>query len=196
MSTVIIKYNAGNVYSVYSALQRLGTDATVSDDPEVIRAAERVIFPGVGHAASAMNFLKQKGLNGLLPQLKQPVLGICLGMQLFARHSMEGDTNLLNIMAVDVLPFEVELKIPHMGWNSVGNLQSPLFNGIEESSYFYFVHSYYLPVSEYTIAKTEYGIRFSAAVQKDNFYAVQFHPEKSATAGERLLKNFLELEIL
>ena len=191
--TAIVKYNAGNIRSVELALERLGKTAIVTDDEEQLRNADRVIFPGVGEASSAMNYLQQKGLDKLLPTLTQPVLGICLGMQLLCRHSEEADTKCLGVFDHDVKKFTGALKIPHMGWNTVGQLKEPLFNTIEGEAYMYFVHSFYADLGKQSAAVTDYIIPFSAALQKDNFYGVQFHPEKSGLAGEQLLKNFLAL---
>jgi glutamine amidotransferase len=197
-SVAIIKYNAGNVQSVLYALQRIGVSATVTDDAARIQAAAKVIFPGVGHAAPAMQYLKDRGLDDVIRSLKQPVLGICLGQQLMCRHSEEGDTPCLCIFNEQVRLFRppasnLRLKIPHIGWNSINRLKSPLFANIGEAAYVYAVHSYYTAVGEDTIATTIYGNPFSAALHKDNFYAVQFHPEKSALVGENILKNFIAL---
>lgn len=189
----LIDYDAGNVQSVLFALQRLGYEAQLTHDPEVIRVADKVIFPGVGEAGSAMRKLKQTGLETLIPNLTQPVLGICLGMQLLCSHSEEGDTRGLNIFEVSVKRFNHSLKIPQMGWNTIEYLKGDLFRGLPEKSYMYLVHSYYVPLNENTVAESDYGLRFSVALQKDNFYGVQFHPEKSAEAGSILLKNFIEI---
>ena len=201
MKIAIIKYNAGNVQSVLYALQRLGVNAVVTDDPEEIKEADKVIFPGVGNASSAMEHLKKTGLDELIISLKQPVLGICLGLQLLCKKSEEGDTKCLGIFDVDVKKFEnsfqsensLLFKIPHMGWNTIYDLRSPLFSGVKENSFVYFVHSYYAELSTQTIATTDYIISFSAAIQKDNFYGVQFHTEKSADAGIQIISNFLKL---
>ncbi|OSZ80134.1 imidazole glycerol phosphate synthase subunit HisH [Chitinophagaceae bacterium IBVUCB2] len=197
MNTVIIKYNSGNIQSVQFALQRIGVNAVVTDDMEKIKSADKVIFPGVGEASSAMNFLKERKLNELIISLQQPVLGICLGMQLLCKHSEENDTDCLGIFETVMVkkfdPTEANLKIPQIGWNNIHHLQSPLFNLIPADSYCYFVHSYYAEKSQHTIATTEYGVTYSAAIQKNNFYGVQFHPEKSAVVGEQLLKNFLAI---
>lgn len=190
----VVKYNAGNIQSVLFALERLGKTADWTDDPETIRRADHVIFPGVGEASSAMQHLRARGLDEVIRSLKQPVLGICLGLQLFCRHSEENDTECLGIFDVNVRKFSSEspdLKVPHMGWNTLQDLHSPLFQGIPENSYAYFVHSFFAEMSPHTIATTTYGAPFSAALQRDNFFAVQFHPEKSGAAGQRLLKNFL-----
>jgi imidazole glycerol-phosphate synthase subunit HisH len=191
--TAIVKYNAGNIRSVELALERLGKTAVVTDDEAQLRNADRVIFPGVGEASSAMNYLQQKGLDILLPTLTQPVLGICLGMQLLCSHSEEGDTKCLGVFDHEVKKFTGAQKIPHMGWNTVNQLKEPLFTGIEEETFMYFVHSFYADLGKQSAAVTEYIIPFSAALQKNNFYGVQFHPEKSGLAGEQLLKNFLSL---
>jgi glutamine amidotransferase len=193
MSTVIIKYNAGNIQSVLFALERLGKSAVVTDDVRQIREADKVIFPGVGEASSAMKYLQQHGLDQVIRELTQPVLGICLGMQLLCRHSEENDTDCLGIFDTPVKKFNQTLKVPQMGWNSIARLSGPLFREVEEESYCYFVHSYYAELSPYTIASTDYGIPFSSALAKDNFYGVQFHTEKSAATGEQILKNFLSL---
>jgi imidazole glycerol-phosphate synthase subunit HisH len=193
MNVAIIKYNAGNIRSVSFALERLGVHPVITDDFSVIRNADRVIFPGVGEASTTMNYLKSKGLDELISSLSQPVLGICLGMQLMCRHSEEGDTSCLGIFDLPVKKFEVDLKIPHMGWNSLVETKGPLITPDLEESYVYFVHSYYIPLADETIAASNYGIAFSAAIQKDNFFATQFHPEKSGKVGEQILKNFLEI---
>jgi glutamine amidotransferase len=190
---VIIDYGAGNVRSVQYALQRLGYQSRLSSDTKVIQQADKVIFPGVGHAASAMAELRKTGLDQLIPQLKQPVLGICLGLQLMCSHSEESNTTCLNIFPIAVKQFDNILKVPHMGWNQTTNLQGALFKGVEENSNVYFVHGYYAEISGYTIAHCDYGTAFSAAMRKDNFYACQFHPEKSGVVGKQILNNFLEL---
>jgi len=187
---VIIDYGAGNVKSVNFAFQRLGFDPVLSDDPAVIKNADYVIFPGVGHAKSAMEQLNAKNLVKVIQDLKQPVLGVCLGMQLMCRFSEEGDVDGLGIFDVDVVRFDDQLKVPHMGWNDLQNGNS-LIKGISDQAYF--VHSYFVPITEETIASCEYGVSFSAALAKDNFYGCQFHPEKSGEIGERILKRFLEL---
>jgi glutamine amidotransferase len=195
MKLAIIKYNAGNIQSVLVALERLGVQAEVTDDAEKIKAADKVIFPGVGEASSAMNSLRQKNLDQLIKDLKQPVLGICVGMQLLCKHSEENDTTCLNIVPVQVRKFksgEEKIKIPQVGWNTIYDLRSDLFKGVHENSYIYNVHSYYADDSEYTIAKCKYGVEYAAAVKKDNFYGVQFHTEKSAETGDQIIKNFLE----
>jgi len=193
MNVVIVDYKAGNVQSVRFALERLGVQATLSSNFESIKAADKIIFPGVGEASSAMAQLKACNLDKLLPTLEQPFFGVCLGMQLLCRHSEEGNTDLLNIIPLEVKRFQTALKVPHMGWNQLENLNSPLFQGIKEQDYVYYVHSYYVPVSEFTIAQTAYPEPFSAALQYKNFYAAQFHPEKSSAAGAQILKNFLAL---
>lgn len=193
MSVVIINYNAGNVQSVTYALQRLGVEPVLSADPDEIRVADKVIFPGVGEASTAMNFLRNKGLDEVIKSLKQPVFGVCLGLQLMCSHSEENDTDCLGIFDVKVRKFEPKLKVPQMGWNNLEKLNSPLFEGLTEEAYVYYVHSYYAELSEYTVAETEYINRFSAALQKDNFYALQAHPEKSGKVGEQILSNFLKL---
>ena len=195
MNLSIIKYNAGNIQSVMIALERLGVSAVVTDDVEEIKNADRVIFPGVGEASTAMDYLKEKKLDELIRDLKQPVLGICLGMQLLCDHSEENDTECLGIIPVQVKRFcDPQLKIPQMGWNSIHGLKSPLFKNIEEGSFIYNVHSYYAADSEYSIATCNYGLFYSAAIHKDNFYGVQFHTEKSADTGDQILRNFLSIK--
>jgi len=191
---VIVKYNAGNIRSVLFALERIGVSATVTDDHAEIRAADKVIFPGVGEASSAMAYLSQRGLDKVLTELRQPVLGICLGMQLMCMHSEENDTRCLGIFDELVRKFEPGesgLKVPQIGWNQVNETSSPLFEGIPQGSYFYFVHSFYASRGEHTIGVTDYTRIYSAALRRDNYFGVQFHPEKSADAGEHLLKNFI-----
>ncbi|MCF6222089.1 MAG: imidazole glycerol phosphate synthase subunit HisH [Flavobacteriaceae bacterium] len=190
---VIIDYGAGNIQSIKFALKRLGYDALLTNDFEIIKHADKVIFPGVGEAASAMDKLIKSGLHQLIPQLKQPVLGICLGMQLLCNHSEEGNTNGLSVFDVNVKKFPKGEKIPQIGWNQIESLQGELFKGIEEREFMYLVHSFYVPINNNTIATTNYGFDYATALQKDNFYGVQFHPEKSSYAGERILNNFLEL---
>ena len=194
--TAVIRYNAGNIRSVLLALERIGASAVVTDDPERIRSADRVLFPGVGEASSAMRYLRERGLDEVILSLRQPFLGICLGMQLMCRHSEENDTECLGIFDEDVrrfVPGVQSLKVPQMGWNAIGSLQGPLFRGIEEGTHLYFVHSYHATLGPDTRAVTQHIVPFSAALSRDNFHGVQFHPEKSATAGERILRNFLEL---
>jgi glutamine amidotransferase len=198
MSTelAIIRYNAGNIQSVLYALERIGADAVVTDDPEIIRSARRVIFPGVGEASSAMQYLRERGLDELIRGLKQPVLGICLGMQLMCRHSEENDTACLGIFDEAVRRFQSpapSLKVPQMGWNTITQLGTPLFAGVPEGSFCYFVHSYYASLGPHTIAVTDYIQPYSAALHRDNFFGVQFHPEKSATVGEQIIRNFLTI---
>lgn len=193
MNTVIIKYNAGNVQSVMYALDRLGVSYSYTDSEEEIRAADKVIFPGVGEASSAMAYLKEKGLDRLIPSLRQPVLGTCVGMQLMCRYSEEGDTRCMGIFDVDVRRFPAAegFKVPHMGWNSICDYRSPLTAGIPEDAYVYFVHSYMAPVCEYTVATCRYIVPFSALLHKDNFYAAQFHCEISGDVGQKILEVFL-----
>ena len=196
-STVIIKYNAGNVFSVKCALKRIGAEAIVTDDAETIRNASSVIFPGVGEASSAMAYLRSHGLDVLIKSLQCPVLGICIGMQLLCSHSQEGDTDCLGIFDAPVLRFDntacPELKIPQMGWNTISVKQGSFIPNECDQRYTYFVHSYYVPLCDYTTAITDYIQPYSAALQRDNFYAVQFHPEKSGDIGETILKKFMEL---
>ncbi len=194
MKIVIIDYGAGNIQSIKFAIKRLGYEAVLSKDAEEISNADKVIFPGVGEAGSAMKMLRSTGLDKLIPTLKQPVLGICLGMQLMCKSSEEGNTQGLGIFDVKVVKFNEELKIPQIGWNQIFNLESQLFKGINENEYVYLVHSYYVPDCEETIAKTEYGVEYTSAIKKDNYYGVQFHPEKSSDAGAKILENFLKLE--
>ncbi len=193
MDIVIIDYGAGNIQSIKFALERLGLIAILSSDREVIRAADKVIFPGVGEASSAMQRLRESGLDTLIPELKQPVLGICLGMQLMCNSSQEGNTKGMGIFDVDVVRFGEKVKIPQIQWNTIQNIQSPLFQDIAEESYIYMVHSFYAPVIPETIAISAYGRNYSAALAKNNFYGTQFHPEKSSSVGEQILRNFLEL---
>ena len=194
MKIVIIDYGAGNIQSIKFAIKRLGYEAILSEDAEEISNADKVIFPGVGEAGSAMKMLRSTGLDKIIPTLKQPVLGICLGMQLMCKSSEEGNTQGLGIFDVKVVKFNAELKVPQIGWNQIFNLESPLFEGINENKYVYLVHSYYVPDCEETIAKTEYGVEYTSAIKKDNYYGVQFHPEKSSDAGAKILENFLKLE--
>lgn len=197
MKVAIIDYNAGNIYSVAYALKRLGISPVVTSDKDELRSADRVIFPGVGEARTTMDYLKQEGLDRLIVDLKQPVLGICLGMQLMCRYSEEGDVDCLGLFDAPVIRFQPEKhedKVPHMGWNTIGNLKSGLYKGLSDSDFVYFVHSFYVPLTDYTIAETDYIQPFSASLQKDNFYATQFHPEKSGRVGERILSNFLNLD--
>ncbi len=191
MKIVIINYGAGNIQSIKFAIKRLGYKAVLSDDVEEIKAADKVIFPGVGEASSAMKKLRDSGLDKLIPVLKQPVFGICLGMQLMCNSSEEGDTTGLGIFDVDVVKFSNKVKVPQIGWNQIVNLKSDLFKDISENEYIYLVHSYYAPLCNETIAEADYGLNYSAALQKNNFYGTQFHPEKSSSVGEKILKNFL-----
>jgi imidazole glycerol-phosphate synthase subunit HisH len=196
MKTVIIKYNAGNVQSVMYALDRLGVSYLWTDDEQEIRTADKVIFPGVGEASTAMQYLREKGLDLVIPSLKQPVLGTCVGMQLMCQYSEENDTTCMGIFPLEVKRFRSkELKIPHVGWNNIYHLKSPLTTGLHEDAYVYFVHSYCADVSEqYTIATANYGQEFSAMLQKDNFYAAQFHAEISGKEGQIILENFLGIK--
>ena len=196
MKVAIVKYNAGNIGSVENAMRRLGIEPMVTDDAELIGSADRVIFPGQGEARSTMAYLKARGLDQVIVGLKQPVLGICIGMQLLCRHSEEFDTDCLGVFDVDVkrfVPKVHEDKVPQMGWNTVEDTKSPLFKGFGEKEFVYFIHSFYVPACDWTIATTNYIQPYSSALHKGNFYATQFHPEKSGMVGERILKNFMEL---
>ncbi len=193
----VVKYNAGNVFSVVHALRRLGVEPILTDDAQELQSADKVVFPGQGEASGAMHYLRQHGLDRIIPSLRQPVLGICIGQQLMCRHSEEGNVDCLGIFDMDVkrfVPLRHEDKIPHMGWNSL-YIPEPkgIFRDFKGGEFVYFVHSFYVPVSEHTAALSDYIHPFSAAIQKDNFYATQFHPEKSGEVGQRILRNFLEL---
>ena len=193
MKVVIIKYNAGNIRSVLFALERIGINAVVTDDFDEIRSADKIIFPGVGEASSAMQYLQERGLDELILSLKQPVLGICLGMQLMCSFSEENNTNCLGIFNQSVRKFPEThgFKVPQIGWNNISGLKSGLFKDISEEAYMYFVHGYYVGIGENTIAQTNYDFNYSSALHKNNFYAVQFHPEKSGEIGQRILENFI-----
>jgi glutamine amidotransferase len=191
MKIVIIKYNAGNIKSVLLALKRLGHEGILTDDPKEILSADRVIFPGQGEAKSAMKYLKERGLDEVIKKITSPFLGICLGLQLLCAHSEEGDTDCLGIFHTQVKKFPAKLKVPHMGWNTVEVAEDSRFIGIALPAYFYFVHSYYAEVCHQTIASTDYMLPFSTVLKKDNYLAIQPHPEKSAEAGEQFLKNFI-----
>lgn len=196
MNVAIIKYNAGNIYSVVNALRRLGVEPLLTDDTEELGRADRVLFPGQGEAGNIMRYLRANRLDELIRNLKQPVLGICVGQQLLCRHSEEGDTDCIGIFDADVRRFRPERhedKVPAMGWNSLHDMKSPLFKGLREDDYVYFVHSYYVPLCSDTIATADHILSYSAALQHGNFYATQFHPEKSGRVGETIIKNFLEL---
>jgi len=194
MKVAIVRYNAGNNRSVLNALERLGILATVTDDPGLLQSADKVIFPGVGEASSAMNYLRQKKLDDTIGSLTQPVLVVCLGMQLLCEHSEENDTQCLGIVPGRVRRFaNTDLKVPHMGWNSVSEMNSSLFDGVPDNSYAYFVHGFYVERSSDTVATANYGTTFAAAMNYKNYYAVQFHPEKSGVVGEQILKNFLDI---
>ncbi len=195
---VIIKYNAGNVQSVVYAFNKLGIEPIISDDPETIKSAKKVIFPGVGEAKTAMNYLTARSLDKVIKDLKQPFLGVCLGLQLMCSHSEENDTECLGVFDILVKKFPStdgtnKFKVPQIGWNTINNLKSPLFIDMKETEFVYFVHSYYAELSDYTIAQTTYATEFSAALHKDNFFAVQFHPEKSAEAGSKIISNFIKM---
>lgn len=196
MKVAVVKYNAGNVRSVDYALRRLGVEAAITSDAAVLREADKVIFPGVGEAATTMAYLRASGLDAVIRSLEKPLLGICLGMQLLCRHSEEGQVDCLGIFDADVKRFQSarhEDKVPHMGWNTITKTAGPLFRGFAKEEFVYFVHSFYVPENEHTAAVTDYIVPFSAALHKDNFFATQFHPEKSGAVGERILKNFLDL---
>ncbi|MGC9341727.1 MAG: imidazole glycerol phosphate synthase subunit HisH [Bacteroidales bacterium] len=193
MKVVIVKYNAGNILSVQYALRRLGLEAEVSDDHSLIKSADKVIFPGVGEASTTMSFLREKKLDILLQELTQPVLGICLGLQLMCSHSEEGDTECIDLFDVKVKKFPPGDKVPHMGWNAIKGLTGKLFKGVSPDSYVYFVHSYYAELNEITSARCEYILPFSAAFEYNNYFATQFHPEKSGETGQIILKNFLAI---
>lgn len=196
MKVAVVKYNAGNIYSVMHALQRLGVEPVLTDDAEELMSADKVLFPGQGEASNAMSYLRERGLDNVLLNLSQPVLGICIGQQLMCRHSEEGDVDCLGIFDVDVVKFrpnDKNFKVPQMGWNQITTLSSPLFKGLSEGDFVYFVHSFYVPVCDCTIATADYSLPFSAALHKDNYYATQFHPEKSGKVGETIIENFLGL---
>lgn len=197
MNVAIVKYNAGNIYSVANALRRLGIEPTITDEAESLARADRVIFPGQGSAKTTMRYLQEHHLDDVLRSLKQPVLGVCVGQQLLCRHSEEGDVDCIGIFPTDVMQFQPhrhDEKVPAMGWNALYNISSPLFKGINEGDYVYFIHSYYVPQCEFSIATADYILPYSAALHKDNFWATQFHPEKSGRVGEKLLENFLNVE--
>ncbi|MBP5380936.1 MAG: imidazole glycerol phosphate synthase subunit HisH [Bacteroidaceae bacterium] len=196
MNVAVIDYNAGNIYSVIHALERLGINPTLTNVPEQIISSDKVIFPGQGEASSAMAYLRERNLDRVIKELKQPILGICIGQQLMCAHSEEGNVDCLGIFDVPVLRFQPqrhEDKVPHMGWNALEDVKSSLFQNFDGGEYVYFVHSYYVPVCDWTVAQTEYIVPFSAALHRDNFYSTQFHPEKSGSVGEQILKNFLAL---
>ncbi len=197
MKVAIIKYNAGNIYSVYCAVTRLGAEAVITDDVEEIKSADKVIFPGVGEARAAMEYLNEKGLSDVIRSLKQPVLGICIGMQLMCKHSEEGDVDCLGIFDVPVVrfnPSDKAMKVPQVGWNQITDFDGcPLYKDVKEGDYVYYVHSYHVPVCPWSIAQTDYVHPYSASLHKDNFWATQFHPEKSGSVGEQIIANFLKM---
>lgn len=196
MKVAIVKYNAGNIYSVVNALRRMGIEPALTDVAEELQKADRVLFPGQGEASSAMRYLKERRLDEVIRNLRQPVLGICVGQQLLCRHSEEGDVNCLGVFDIEVKRFKPqrhEDKVPAMGWNAINDLKSELYRGFFDNPYVYFVHSYYVPLCEHTIATADYILPYSASLHKNNFYTCQFHPEKSGKVGEQILKNFLEL---
>ena len=196
MKVSIVKYNAGNIFSVINAVKRLGIEPLWTDNADELTSSDCVIFPGQGEARNAMGYLKSRNLDTLIADLKQPVLGICIGQQLLCKHSEEGDTDCIGIFPIDVKRFQPtkhEQKVPAMGWNSIYDLKSPLFNGLTERDYVYFVHSYYCEMCDYTAATADYILPYSAALQKDNFFATQFHPEKSGVVGHKILSNFIEI---
>lgn len=198
MNVAILKYNAGNIFSVINSLRRLGVDPVLTDDSATLKAADRVLFPGQGEASTAMAYLKERGLDNVIKSLRQPVLGICIGQQLLCRHSEEGDVDCIGIFDADVRKFKPtrhEDKVPVMGWNSLYDLNDELFKGLDEGEHVYFIHSYYVPLCENTIAKADYIHPYSAALRKDNFFTTQFHPEKSGDVGETIIRNFLEMNI-
>lgn len=198
MNVAILKYNAGNIFSVINSLRRLGVDPVLTDDSATLKAADRVLFPGQGEASTAMAYLKERGLDKVIKSLRQPVLGICIGQQLLCRHSEEGDVDCIGIFDADVRKFKptrLEDKVPVMGWNSLYDLNDGLFKGLDEGEHVYFIHSYYVPLCENTIAKADYIHPYSAALRKDNFFTTQFHPEKSGDVGETIIRNFLEMNI-
>ncbi len=194
MNIAIVKYNAGNIQSLTFALNRLGVSPKVTDDPDELRAADKVIFPGQGEASSAMDYLRARKLDQVLIDLDQPFLGICLGMQLMCKHLEEGDTPGLGLIDATVRRFPTDHKVPHMGWNDISRTRGELLHDVEDGSFLYFVHSYYVEECPHTIALCDYGVSFSAAVQKDNYYAIQPHPEKSAESGLKILSNFLNIQ--
>ncbi len=194
MKIAVIKYNAGNIQSVLFALKRLDVTPTWTDDPDVIQSADKVIFPGQGEASNAMKYLRERELDKLIKGLKQPVLGICIGLQLMCKYSAEGDTECLGIFDEEVVRFNEGLKVPHVGWNTIKNKKGPLMEHLSSPAYLYYVHSYYAKVGPQTMATTDYGVPFSAVMQQDNFYAVQGHPEKSGKDGEQILRNFLQIK--
>ena len=198
MNVAILKYNAGNIFSVINSLRRLGVDPVLTDDSATLKAADRVLFPGQGEASTAMAYLKERGLDKVIKSLRQPVLGICIGQQLLCRHSEEGHVDCIGIFDADVRKFKPtrhEEKVPVMGWNSLYDLNDGLFKGLDEGEHVYFIHSYYVPLCENTIAKADYIHPYSAALRKDNFFTTQFHPEKSGDVGETIIRNFLEMNI-
>ena len=198
MKVSIVKYNAGNIFSVINSIKRLGIEPLWTDDPMEIASSDRVIFPGQGHARTAMEYLREHNLDKVIADLKQPVLGICIGQQLLCQHSEEGDTDCIGIFPINVRRFQPtchEQKVPAMGWNAIHDLKSPLFKGLNENDYVYFVHSYYCEMCDFTAATADYIQPYSASLQKDNFFAMQFHPEKSGKVGHKILENFINLNV-
>lgn len=197
MKVAVVKYNAGNIHSVVNAIKRIGIEPIVTDNPQELSTADRVVFPGQGNAAPTMKYIREHGLDKTIMSLRQPVLGICIGQQLMCRHSEEGNVDCLGIFDVDVKrfhPTQHNEKVPQMGWNTIYDTKSALFDGFEKPEFVYFVHSFYVPKCEATIATTNYTLEYSSALHKDNFYATQFHPEKSGNIGEKILKNFIEID--
>ncbi|MBR6286402.1 MAG: imidazole glycerol phosphate synthase subunit HisH [Bacteroidaceae bacterium] len=197
MKVAVVKYNAGNIHSVVNAIKRIGIEPVVTDDAQLLQSADRVVFPGQGNAGPTMQYIREHGLDKTIMSLRQPVLGICIGQQLMCKHSEEGDTDCLGIFDAEVKRFQPQQhndKVPQMGWNTIYDTKSELFKDFDKPEYVYFVHSFYVPKCDFTIATTDYTLEYSSALHKDNFYATQFHPEKSGSVGERILKNFIEIK--